>query len=588
MSSKSSTPKFWKKLGLGKKSSAVSEQHTQQPPSNDADDDKSVKSKRLSGFFPHKRQSMGSLRARPTPSNQPSMPSLNTAVKNDLPPSLDIATPEKPVTPPPSQAEQPEEEEDKQQQQQQQQQTHDVAPVPPKPTNTDKSSSTVAPTKTCSSSTTPSRLARPRYHSNASKAAAVAAIAATGSSNNNANIKSTSSSTTSSSNSSSSSNNKQQQQQQSPSTPRPTPTTSSTRLRKPSQIPGAGGNNKIRSQSSNKSLNKKQSAASLVTSTKNVTTATTMDESQPTIQSLLQELEKERSIVKVLQGQKEAVTKDLDYFSQMLDDLMEEKESLQQKYEEEKEKNKTREQDLDVLMDKLKMSNNTARDKSYQVDQWKSDIEQLQKDAQEERDTLKETLKQKDLALRDQDQELKEKEHIIQEKDRQLAEKDHEIDRLKTELAQSREQISLLRSTMDQLMKAQALNHQHQSQDDTTTHQQQRGSLPPSPSTRSSTSSIPIKQQQQQYNTPQSSVTSGESDVSSHRKQPTRYYDEVNELDRELLKLTKEKEKLQSDYSKIPLSGGGPMSRRRKEELEEMLDEVDSQLSRVKQKIRRS
>ncbi|KAI7887160.1 hypothetical protein K492DRAFT_32023 [Lichtheimia hyalospora FSU 10163] len=576
MSSKSSTPKFWKKLGLGKKSSAVSEQHAQQPPSNDADDNKSIKSKRLSGFFPHKRQSMGSLRARPTPTNQPSMPCLSTAVKDDPPPSLDIATPEKPVTPPPSQAEQPEEED------KQQQPTHDVAPVPPKPTNTDTSSSSVAPTKT-SSSTTPSRLARPRYHSNASKAAAVAAVAATGSNNNN-NIKSTSSSTTSSS---SSSSNKQQQQQ-SPSTPRPTPTTSSSRLRKPSQIPGG---NKIRSQSSNKSLNKKQSASSLATSTKNVTTTT--DDSPPTIQSLLQELEKERSIVKVLQGQKEAVAKDLDYFSQMLDDLMEEKESLQQKYEEEKEKNKTREEDLNVLMDKLKMSNNTARDKSYQVDQWKSDIEQLQKDAQEERDTLKETLKQKDTALRNQDHELKEKEHIIQEKDRQLAEKDHEIDRLKTELAQSHDQISLLRSTMDQLMKAQALSSQQQSQDDTNTHHQQRGSLPPSPSTRSSTSSIPIKQQQQQYNTPQSSVTSGESDVSSHRKQPTRFYEEVNELDRELLKLTKEKEKvyrskLQSDYSKIPLSGGGPMSRRRKEELEEMLDEVDSQLSRVKQKIRRS
>lgn len=30
------------------------------------------------------------------------------------------------------------------------------------------------------------------------------------------------------------------------------------------------------------------------------------------------------------------MAKDLDYFSQMLDDLMEEKESLQQKYEEEK------------------------------------------------------------------------------------------------------------------------------------------------------------------------------------------------------------------------------------------------------------
>lgn len=43
-----------------------------------------------SGFFPHKRQSMGSLRARPAPTNQPSMPCLSAAVKNDPPPSLDI------------------------------------------------------------------------------------------------------------------------------------------------------------------------------------------------------------------------------------------------------------------------------------------------------------------------------------------------------------------------------------------------------------------------------------------------------------------------------------------------------------------
>jgi hypothetical protein len=45
---------------------------------------------------------------------------------------------------------------------------------------------------------------------------------------------------------------------------------------------------------------------------------------------------------------------------------------------------------------------------------------------------------------------------------------------------------------------------------------------------------------------------------------------------------------LQSHYSKIPLTGGGPQSRRRKEELEAMLDHVDSQLSKVKQKIKRS
>lgn len=41
-------------------------------------------------------------------------------------------------------------------------------------------------------------------------------------------------------------------------------------------------------------------------------------------------------------------------------------------------------------------------------------------------------------------------------------------------------------------------------------------------------------------------------------------------------------------YSKIPLTGSGPQFRKRKEELEAQLDQVDSQLSKVKQKIRRS
>jgi hypothetical protein len=36
------------------------------------------------------------------------------------------------------------------------------------------------------------------------------------------------------------------------------------------------------------------------------------------------------------------------------------------------------------------------------------------------------------------------------------------------------------------------------------------------------------------------------------------------------------------------LTGGGPQARKRKEELEAMLDQVDSQLSKVKQKIRKS
>lgn len=80
--------------------------------------------------------------------------------------------------------------------------------------------------------------------------------------------------------------------------------------------------------------------------------------------------------------------------------------------------------------------------------------------------------------------------------------------------------------------------------------------------------------------------------------------EDAGSLDEQLLMLIKEKEKvktnhqfvfslahyiqLQSSYSKLPLNGGGPKYRRRKEELESMLDQVDSQLSKVKQKIKRS
>jgi hypothetical protein len=43
---------------------------------------------------------------------------------------------------------------------------------------------------------------------------------------------------------------------------------------------------------------------------------------------------------------------------------------------------------------------------------------------------------------------------------------------------------------------------------------------------------------------------------------------------------------LQSDYSRIPLTGGGAAMRRRKEMLEAKMDEVDRELSRVKAQIR--
>ncbi|RUS17207.1 hypothetical protein BC937DRAFT_90269, partial [Endogone sp. FLAS-F59071] len=61
---------------------------------------------------------------------------------------------------------------------------------------------------------------------------------------------------------------------------------------------------------------------------------------------------------------------------------------------------------------------------------------------------------------------------------------------------------------------------------------------------------------------------------------------QIDELDAELRALTKEKEQIQQDYSKLPISGGGPTSRRRREEIEEQLDEVDSRLSKIKLRMR--
>ncbi|KAG0243898.1 hypothetical protein BGX31_010080 [Mortierella sp. GBA43] len=60
----------------------------------------------------------------------------------------------------------------------------------------------------------------------------------------------------------------------------------------------------------------------------------------------------------------------------------------------------------------------------------------------------------------------------------------------------------------------------------------------------------------------------------------------VEELTAQLQGLLKEKEKLQADLSKIPISGGGPMARRKAEILEEQMDENERAISKVRYSIR--
>ncbi|KAF9135681.1 hypothetical protein BGW39_001080 [Mortierella sp. 14UC] len=60
----------------------------------------------------------------------------------------------------------------------------------------------------------------------------------------------------------------------------------------------------------------------------------------------------------------------------------------------------------------------------------------------------------------------------------------------------------------------------------------------------------------------------------------------VEELTAQLHGLMKEKERLQADLSKIPISGGGPMMRRKAEMLEEQMDETERMISKIRYSIR--
>ncbi|KAF9927495.1 hypothetical protein FBU30_003212 [Linnemannia zychae] len=60
----------------------------------------------------------------------------------------------------------------------------------------------------------------------------------------------------------------------------------------------------------------------------------------------------------------------------------------------------------------------------------------------------------------------------------------------------------------------------------------------------------------------------------------------VEELTAQLHGLMKDKERLQADLSKIPISGGGPMMRRKAEMLEEQMDETERMMSKIRYSIR--
>ncbi|CAO3689189.1 hypothetical protein G6F70_004859 [Rhizopus microsporus] len=299
---------------------------------------------------------------------------------------------------------------------------------------------------------------------------------------------------------------------------------------------------------------------------------------QQEVSKLKEELEKERSVVDSLRKQKEAITKDLDYLGLTVDELYAEKSDLLQQLEEEKIKNQRQLEDMNEIMNKMKANADNARDQSFAVDQYKSELENHLIECKQEKRQLQQSIELGDKRIRE----------------------------LTIELNASREQVESLKLTMDQLIQshaaeisrvtasaaaaaaaaASANNKKAQSYHMNTPNGSPQ--LPPKEEDDLCCSPIPSNLPAPSTTTTTPFGTPQSMDSDYRIKNEPLDASEEKDLDSQLMKLTKEKEKLQSFYSKIPLSGGGPQSRRRKEELEAMLDQVDSQLSKVKQRIRRS
>lgn len=304
---------------------------------------------------------------------------------------------------------------------------------------------------------------------------------------------------------------------------------------------------------------------------------------------LLSQLEREKAVNRVLQGQKAAINKDLEYLSQMVDDLSTENEQLKEQFEDQKQKTEHSIQDMDLLLEKVKSANASARDAGLEKESLRRELEV---------------------------QSLQVESRYTQYED-QLSEKSNEVRRLKAQLDQSKEQIKVLKSTMEQLIRVNVLNNK---EEDDFTHTQSPERLTPATSPEIQTAKIPqipsrIAQRQsmgsvdseERMTSPRSATFDlhDDSDASHYHKPPsptakrasvlsnyskrdsTIFYDDGDDdLDEQMRLLVKQKERLQSDYSKIPIIGGGPTSRKRTEDLEEQLDNIDSQLSKIKLKIR--
>ncbi|RCI00529.1 hypothetical protein CU097_011865 [Rhizopus azygosporus] len=258
-----------------------------------------------------------------------------------------------------------------------------------------------------------------------------------------------------------------------------------------------------------------------------------------TIKSLEESLEKERAFSRSLQGQKEAIAKDLDYFCVLSDEITEERDRIKANYDKEKlENERLREalEDLQQVYYIFIIYNKTHR--SIVII-----LESMKQQATEEHYAYYSNLQYKN----------------------------EEISKLKNELKLAQGQIQVLRKTMEHMLKV-----DEQDLDDCET---KRKSFYDTATTITTTTTMDVDLLL--HNHPDHRSSTSDSSLSSTKPpSPTAYFEEDSEDESRESFLNEDRylvKKRSSDLPKRLLR-----SQRRKNELEEMLGEVDSQLNKVK------
>ncbi|KAI9478698.1 MAG: hypothetical protein EXX96DRAFT_256190 [Benjaminiella poitrasii] len=313
-------------------------------------------------------------------------------------------------------------------------------------------------------------------------------------------------------------------------------------------------------------------------------------------EELKSNFEKAKATINALQKQKKACNKDVLFLAQNVDKLTLENLEWKKKYKTEK-KNKERFQDdLSDTMDKLNEAVEHIRQLDNQTRVLKSEIDEKNKTIYE----LEKKAVAPPITMR------------TKEKDKDL---------LAAQLHHSQNQVQLLKATMEQFLRMGVFNVDRQPNATSSffitspttsinefkrerTHPHRITKLESVNSKKSSTTNS-VTTEDSLVNSEQSTspsqtiesasptiesssvVNKSSSSIKKHQTNENSKSVSAAELNNQLFQLLREKEILQAEYnSKAPSTGGKALMRRRREELESRLDALDSQMCRIKLRMR--